>query len=60
MSNCVENDIIILSFHKMLTKWGKINKKERHQVTVAYFYSVDTFYADIDYIIIDFDYSLNE
>uniref|UniRef100_A0A8I6X574 Uncharacterized protein n=1 Tax=Hordeum vulgare subsp. vulgare TaxID=112509 RepID=A0A8I6X574_HORVV len=57
---CTKNDIPIPKMDDIFTKWGKSRKGERKNVTPDHFFGVDTFYAPIDSITIEFDHRFNE
>ena len=56
---CTKNDIPIPNMDDIFTKWGKSRKGGQNNVTSDHFFRVDTFYAAIDSITIEFYHRFN-
>jgi hypothetical protein len=57
---CLANDIPIPNMSDVVSRFGRSRKGGRNNITTKHFYRVDTFYAVIDSITIEFDHRFNE
>jgi len=57
---CCENDIPIPNMEDNVPRFGRSRKGGRNNITQDHYFRVDTFYATIDAITIEFDHRFNE
>jgi hypothetical protein len=57
---CYENDIPIPNMEDSVPRFGRSRKGGRNNITQDHYFHVDTFYATIDAITIEFDHRFNE
>jgi hypothetical protein len=57
---CSENDIPVPNMNESVTRFGRSRKGGKNKITADHYFRVDTFYAAIDAITIEFEHRFNE